>query len=262
MRIHLCRHAEAQSGEPDELRELTRAGRDGAKLLAERLASLDEPPRAVVTSPLTRARQTAEPVAERLGCDVLVRDELAPGRDRGLAPRGGGGPRRPRGGRLPPARLLGDHAGGDGRRPRLPGRRHVPARARRVSARAAAIRVRSLRKSYGEHEAVRGIDFDVQPGEVFGLLGPNGAGKTTTVEILEGYRQRDGGDVEVLGVDPWQARLGAPRADRGRPPALRPARAPHGPRGALDVRGVLRAAAGRRRGDRARRTRRQGGRAA
>ena len=79
MRIHLCRHAEAQSGEPDELRELTRAGRDGAKILAERLASLDEPPRAVVTSPLTRARQTAEPVAERLGCDVLVRDELAPG---------------------------------------------------------------------------------------------------------------------------------------------------------------------------------------
>jgi len=74
-----------------------------------------------------------------------------------------------------------------------------------VSVRAAAISVRALRKSYGEHEAVRGIDFDVRPGEVFGLLGPNGAGKTTTVEILEGYRKRDGGDVEVLGVDPWQA---------------------------------------------------------
>ena len=69
----------------------------------------------------------------------------------------------------------------------------------------AAISVRSLRKSYGEHEAVRGIDFDVRPGEVFGLLGPNGAGKTTTVEILEGYRPRDAGDVQVLGVDPWQA---------------------------------------------------------
>ena len=68
-----------------------------------------------------------------------------------------------------------------------------------------AIRVRSLRKAYGEHEAVRGLDFDVMPGEVFGLLGPNGAGKTTTVEILEGYRKRDGGDVQVLGVDPWQA---------------------------------------------------------
>ena len=79
MRIHLCRHAEAQPGEPDELRELTRAGRDGAKVLAERLAVLDEPPRVVVTSPLVRARQTAEPVAERLGCDVLVRDELSPG---------------------------------------------------------------------------------------------------------------------------------------------------------------------------------------
>jgi ABC-2 type transport system ATP-binding protein len=74
-----------------------------------------------------------------------------------------------------------------------------------VSAPAAAIRVRALRKSYGEHEAVRGIEFDVRLGEVFGLLGPNGAGKTTTVEILEGYRERDGGDVEVLGADAWTA---------------------------------------------------------
>jgi ABC-2 type transport system ATP-binding protein len=74
-----------------------------------------------------------------------------------------------------------------------------------VTAAAAAIRVRSLRKAYGEHEAVRGIDFDVSPGEVFGLLGPNGAGKTTTVEILEGYRERDSGEVEVLGLDPWRA---------------------------------------------------------
>jgi ABC-2 type transport system ATP-binding protein len=65
-----------------------------------------------------------------------------------------------------------------------------------------AIRVRDLRKRYGEVEAVKGIDFDVERGEVFGLLGPNGAGKTTTVEILEGYRKRDGGSVEVLGYDP------------------------------------------------------------
>ncbi|HEY7178992.1 MAG TPA: ABC transporter ATP-binding protein [Gaiella sp.] len=74
-----------------------------------------------------------------------------------------------------------------------------------MTAAAAAIRVRSLHKAYGEHEAVRGIDFDVSPGEVFGLLGPNGAGKTTTVEILEGYRERDSGEVEVLGLDPWRA---------------------------------------------------------
>ena len=69
---------------------------------------------------------------------------------------------------------------------------------------AAAIEVRDLRKRYGEMEAVRGIDFRVQPGEIFGLLGPNGAGKTTTVEILEGYRERSGGSVSVLGFDPQE----------------------------------------------------------
>jgi ABC-2 type transport system ATP-binding protein len=66
----------------------------------------------------------------------------------------------------------------------------------------AAIEVEGLRKAYGEYEAVRGIDFAVRRGEVFGLLGPNGAGKTTTVEILEGYRERTGGQVRVLGMDP------------------------------------------------------------
>ena len=68
-----------------------------------------------------------------------------------------------------------------------------------------AIRVRGLRKSYGPLEAVAGIDFDVDAGEVFGFLGPNGAGKTTTVEILEGYRSRSHGEVEVLGHDPASA---------------------------------------------------------
>jgi ABC-2 type transport system ATP-binding protein len=77
-----------------------------------------------------------------------------------------------------------------------------------------AISVRGLRKSYGEHEAVAGIEFEVGAGEVFGFLGPNGAGKTTTIEILEGYRERSGGEVEVLGVDPaqptreWRSRVG------------------------------------------------------
>jgi len=64
------------------------------------------------------------------------------------------------------------------------------------------ISVRGLRKSYGTFEAVRGISFEVRPGEVFGLLGPNGAGKTTTVEILEGLRQRSSGEISVLGYDP------------------------------------------------------------
>ncbi|HET8566751.1 MAG TPA: ABC transporter ATP-binding protein [Solirubrobacterales bacterium] len=78
----------------------------------------------------------------------------------------------------------------------------------------AAISVQGLRKSYGENEAVAGIDFEVAAGEVFGFLGPNGAGKTTTIEILEGYRERSGGEVSVLGVDPaaptraWRERVG------------------------------------------------------
>jgi ABC-2 type transport system ATP-binding protein len=71
-----------------------------------------------------------------------------------------------------------------------------------------AISVRDLRKSYGAHEALRGISFEIAEGDVFGLLGPNGAGKTTTVEILEGYRSRDGGEVEVLGYDPERANHG------------------------------------------------------
>jgi len=76
------------------------------------------------------------------------------------------------------------------------------------------ITVRGLRKSYGSLDAVRGIDLTVERGEVFAFLGPNGAGKTTTVEILEGYRGRNAGDVDVLGADPreagrdWRGRIG------------------------------------------------------
>jgi len=67
---------------------------------------------------------------------------------------------------------------------------------------AAIIQVHQLTKSYGEVRAVQGIDFEVDAGEIFAMLGPNGAGKSTTVEILEGLRPRDGGDVSVLGIDP------------------------------------------------------------
>ncbi|GGM47594.1 ABC transporter [Micromonospora sonchi] len=74
-----------------------------------------------------------------------------------------------------------------------------------------AIRVRGLRKAYGDNVAVAGLDLDVHRGEVFALLGPNGAGKSTTVEILEGYRRRDAGEVQVLGIDP-ESVLGTRRA--------------------------------------------------
>ncbi|MGD0995940.1 MAG: ABC transporter ATP-binding protein [Candidatus Bathyarchaeia archaeon] len=66
------------------------------------------------------------------------------------------------------------------------------------------IEVSSLKKCYGDLKAVDDISFTVNKGEVFGLLGPNGAGKTTTIEILEGLRAKDGGDVKVLGLDPWK----------------------------------------------------------
>jgi ABC-2 type transport system ATP-binding protein len=77
-----------------------------------------------------------------------------------------------------------------------------------------AISIKGLRMSYGETEAVRGIDLEVHRGEIFAFLGPNGAGKTSTVEILEGYRKRTGGEVSVLGEDPahagsaWRDRIG------------------------------------------------------
>jgi len=76
------------------------------------------------------------------------------------------------------------------------------------------ISVRGLHKSYGEVEAVRGVDLEVERGEIFAFLGPNGAGKTTTVSVLEGYLERNAGEVEVLGVDPghadrpWRSRIG------------------------------------------------------
>jgi len=75
-----------------------------------------------------------------------------------------------------------------------------------VQAGGAAIEVRGLMKSYGGVHAVRGIDLTVERGRIFALLGPNGAGKTTIVEILEGYRSRDGGTVKVLGYDPARQR--------------------------------------------------------
>jgi ABC-2 type transport system ATP-binding protein len=66
------------------------------------------------------------------------------------------------------------------------------------------IEISSLKKYYGEIKAVDGISFTVNKGEIFGLLGPNGAGKTTAIEIMEGLRRRDGGDLKVLGLDPWK----------------------------------------------------------
>jgi ABC-2 type transport system ATP-binding protein len=90
----------------------------------------------------------------------------------------------------------------------------------------AVVAVDGLRKSYGDVEAVRGISFEVARGEIFGFLGPNGAGKSTTIEILEGYRERSGGDARVLGADPgrptraWRDRIGLVLQESELEPAL------------------------------------------
>lgn len=89
-----------------------------------------------------------------------------------------------------------------------------------------AVEVRGLRKQYGEVTAVDGLDLTIRRGEVFGLLGPNGAGKSTTVEILQGHRERDGGEVLVLGADPatadraWRSRVGIVWQDESAPAEL------------------------------------------
>ena len=104
---------------------------------------------------------------------------------------------------------------------------------------AAAVEVRGLRKTYGDVVAVAGIDFEIDAGEVFSLLGPNGAGKTTTVEILEGYRERDDGEVKVLGADPAR-RQRVSGANRRRAPVRRPGLSgAAGRRGGGAVRGLL-----------------------
>jgi ABC-2 type transport system ATP-binding protein len=88
------------------------------------------------------------------------------------------------------------------------------------------VSVRGLRKSYGQVEAVAGVDLEIERGEIFAFLGPNGAGKTTTVEILEGFRTRTAGEVSVLGVDPadgdaaWRDRVGAVLQESNAEPGL------------------------------------------
>ena len=115
--------------------------------------------------------------------------------------------------------------------------------------RRAAIQVDDLRKAYGDVEAVRGHRLRAsRRGEVFGLLGPNGAGKTTTVEILEGYRERTGGIVSVLGIDPGGRAARAARARRHRAADQRDVPPPDRPRGASPLGAALPAPARRRRG--------------
>ena len=202
MRLLIVRHAEAAPGNPDELRPLTPEGREHARRLGVRLRERGFAPDAVVSSPLLRARETAEALG--LG-EPEVDERLAPGatplevRD---AAAGRGETVVVVGHQPDCSQAVAALTGGD--EPAFPPGGHVLVELDAVT----AISVRGLRKAYGDLEAVRGVDFDIEEGEVFGLLGPNGAGKTTTVEILEGYRTRDAGEV---------------RGARPRPAAPRPA---------------------------------------
>ena len=207
-------------------------------------------PDAVLTSPLLRARETGQELARPAGLEAEPDERLAPGataeavraaaEERGetvvvvghqpdcsqIAAALTGGPEPA----FPPGAMLAIEL------PNERDRRPRPAQDRTARSRRCA-----------------GSTSRSQRGEVFGLLGPNGAGKTTTVEILEGYRKRDGGEVEVLGVDPATRRRRLARADRRRPPVLGDVRDAHGRGDAARLRRLLRAAAAARRGGRARR---------
>ena len=193
------RHAHSDPGEPDELRPLSARGRDEARALGERLAA--ERPDLVLSSPLLRARETAAAIAKAAGVELRIDERLAPGAgsDDVLAAVEARAARPSS--RSVTSRTAPRLRARSGRRPTAGSYPLGSPRSRSRS----AISVTGLRKSYKGVEAVRGIDFEVEAGEVFGLLGPNGAGKTTTVEILEGYRQRDAGEVQVLGFDPGRA---------------------------------------------------------
>ncbi len=208
MRLFLIRHADAEAGDPDELRRLSPAGREQARALGEQLAADGVRADAVLTSPLLRARETGEALADALDCTSEPSDALAPGATAAAvrsAVEGRGETVVVVGHQPDCGQTAGRNVGvaPAGRKHQLDSATVTP-----------VVSVRGLTKSYRDFEALKGVDFELRGGEVFGLLGPNGAGKTTTIEILEGYRRRDDGEVEVLGSDPesagldWRGRIG------------------------------------------------------
>ena len=235
MRLVLVRHAEAAPGDPDELRALTPAGHEQARAAGRTTARRRDRAR----------RRPLEPAAARPRDRGRPRLRHAGGTRRARARCDGR--RRPRGRSRISARpsSSSDTSPTAARSPQrcaaAPNPTFPPAGVADHRA-VTAIVVRDLRKSYGAHEALRGISFEISEGEVFGLLGPNGAGKTTTVEILEGYRKRDGGEVTCSASTLRRGGAVVARAHRRRAAAVAALAQPHRARDAPPLRRLLRAA--------------------
>ena len=211
MRLYLVRHAESAPGEPDALRTLTAKGKKQARELGERLAAESIKPAIVLTSPLLRARETGEelwPGPRVLPPSLMTGSSQAQPATPFARPSPAAGSTSLSSGTNQTA--AGSRQSSQGGPNPVPHCRH----GRHRSVTGTAVTVKGLHKAYGSFEALKGISFEIEAGEVFGLLGPNGAGKTTTVEILEGYRRRNGGEISVLGTDPdragtaWRERIG------------------------------------------------------
>ncbi len=237
MRVFLVRHASAAPGTPDEERSLTAEGR--AEADRSRRATGGRESRCSRLEPSPPRRETAAAVATGREGSSLRRIRDSPRAPRWRVcetPSTGTAKTVVAIGHQPDCGNIFEELTGE-RRP-FPNGRVCGARA------VSAIVVRDLRKSYGATEAVRGIDFTIEAGEVFGLLGPNGAGKTTTVEILEGYRTARRWNGRSARSRPRERRITLARAGRRRAAVLVAVPEPDGRREPAAVRRVLRDPAG------------------
>ena len=207
MLVFLVRHAHAEPGDPDETRPLSERGRSEARALAKSLSNHPTPPVTVVTSPLLRARQTADAIAAATGAVLRVDARLAPGTTLERLREATGNEARPLVAVCHQPDCSEIALALDGSRPGLPSRRSRRAHARRVST-TSAISVRDLTKSYGGVEALRGISFEVATGEVFGSARAERRGQDHHRRDPRGVPSPRRRIASVLGFDPNEAPRG------------------------------------------------------